>query len=73
MHSRRFSKAIAAAILAVSVLATGSTAPAGAATDKALSHQAKRLDTGASHPSHQAKRLDTGASHQAKRLDTGWG
>ena len=46
MHSRRFSKAVAAAILAVSVLATGSTAPAGAATDKAPSHQAKRLDTG---------------------------
>ena len=37
MNSRRFSKAVAAAILAVSVLATGSTAPAGAATDKAPS------------------------------------
>jgi hypothetical protein len=48
MHARRFSKAVAAAILAISVLATGSTAPAGAATDKdkASSHQTKKLDTG---------------------------
>ena len=46
MNSRRFSKAVAAAILAVSVLATGSTAPASAATDKAPSHQTKRFDTG---------------------------
>jgi hypothetical protein len=46
MNSRRFSKAVAAAILAVSVLATGSTAPAGADTEKPPSHQPKRLDTG---------------------------
>ncbi len=46
MNSRRFSKAVAAAILAVSVLATGSTAPADAATGKAPSSQTKRLDTG---------------------------
>ena len=45
MHSRRFSKAVAAAILAVSVLATGGTAPAGAATDKAPTSHIKR-DTG---------------------------
>jgi hypothetical protein len=46
MNPRRFSKAVAAAILAVSVLASGGIAPAGAATDKAPSHQTKRLDTG---------------------------
>ena len=46
MNSRRFSKAVAAAILAVSVLATGATAPAGAASDKAQTSQTKRFDTG---------------------------
>jgi hypothetical protein len=47
MNSRRFSKAVAAAILAVSVLATGGTAPAGAGTtDKAPTSQTKRYDTG---------------------------
>jgi len=46
MNSRRFSKAVAAAILAVSVVATGGTAPAGAATDKAPTSQTKKFDTG---------------------------
>jgi len=45
MNSRKFSKAVAAAILAVSMLAVGATPPADAATSKSQSQQS-RLDTG---------------------------
>ena len=50
MNARRFSKSVAAAILAVSMLAVGANAPAGAATtdkaDKAPTSQAKKFDSG---------------------------
>jgi hypothetical protein len=46
MNSRRFSKSIAAAVLAISTLTIGAAAPADAATkDKAPTVQTKR-DTG---------------------------
>ena len=45
MKPRRFSKSVAAAVLAVSMLAVGATAPADAATVKQQAKQS-RLDTG---------------------------
>ena len=45
MKPRRFSKSIAAAVLAVSMLAVGASVPADAATGKQPTKQS-RLDTG---------------------------
>jgi hypothetical protein len=47
MRSRRFSKSVAAAILAASMLAVGATAPADAATtDKTPTSHTSKYDTG---------------------------
>jgi hypothetical protein len=46
MNFRRFSKSVAAAVLAVSMLAVGATAPADAATDKAPTSHTSKFDTG---------------------------
>ena len=47
MSSRRFSKSVAAAILAASMLAVGATAPADAAApDKTPTSHTKKFDTG---------------------------
>jgi hypothetical protein len=47
MKSRRFSKSVAAAVLAVSMLGIGATAPADAATtDQTPTSHTNKLDTG---------------------------
>ena len=46
MNSRRFSKSVAAAVLAVSVLAIGAAAPADAGTSSKVPTTSQNRDTG---------------------------